>query len=80
VEPESEEMKTKVLMVIGVEGPQVGEIGVPCAGAGVEREIRFWAVTRGPIAFVLRWWAKVWNELGVLVGLVGRGITRQVTS
>jgi hypothetical protein len=54
VEPESEEMKTSVRMVIGVEGPQVGERGVEDGGGGEARESRCWAVRRGPIVFVWR--------------------------
>ncbi len=53
--------------MIGVEGPQVGEIGAASAALGVERDSKCWAVSSGPIVFVLRWWAKLWNELGVLV-------------
>ncbi len=65
VEPESDEMNTSVRIEIGVEGPHVGEIGVlETAGGGEESESRCWAVSRGPIVFVCRWCANVWNVLG----------------
>ena len=64
VEPESEEMNTRVLILRGVEAPQVGERGAGDMDDGdVERESRCWAVRRGPIVFVFRWWAKDWNVL-----------------
>ena len=56
VEPESEEMNTRVLILRGVEGPQFGEAGVvDVDDGGVESESRCWAVRRGPIVFVFRW-------------------------
>jgi hypothetical protein len=64
VEPESEEMNTSVLTVRGVDGPQVGETGMPVeVVGGKESESRCWAVRRGPIVLVCRWWAKFWNVL-----------------
>ncbi len=64
VEPESEEMNTSVLTVRGVDGPQVGETGMPVeVVGGEESESRYWAVRRGPIVLVCRWWAKFWNVL-----------------
>jgi hypothetical protein len=67
VEPESEEMNTSVRIESGVDGPQVGETGMPVDDErGEESERRCWAVRRGPIVLVFRWWAKVWNVLWVL--------------
>lgn len=64
VEPESEEINTRVLTVGGVDGPQVGETGMPVeVVGGEESESRRWAVRRGPIVLVCRWWAKFWNVL-----------------
>jgi hypothetical protein len=65
VEPESEEMNTSVRIESGVDGPQVGESGVveEAGEGGEERESRCWAVRRGPMVFVCRWWEKVSNVL-----------------
>lgn len=65
MEPESEEMNTSVRIESGVDGPQVGESGVveEAGKGGEERESRCWAVRRGPMVFVCRWWEKVSNVL-----------------
>lgn len=68
VEPESEEMKTRVRMLRGVEG-KVGERGevrreVGEPGLGVERDRSVCAVMRGPMVLVWRWWAKSLKDLG----------------
>ena len=68
VEPESEDMNTRVRMWIGTEGRKgdgggpFGDFGMRDStggrGGGPERERSEEAVRRGPIVLVVRWW---WN-------------------
>lgn len=65
-------MNTKVWIFIGTEGRN-GDGGafsgireeIGGRGGGEERDRREEAVRRGPIVFVVRWWLKDWNVLGI---------------
>jgi hypothetical protein len=69
VDPESDEINTSVWIWIGTVGTEGerGEVG-RVDGSGVtadweERSRRAWAVRRGPMVLVWRWWAKAENVL-----------------
>jgi hypothetical protein len=69
VDPESDEINTRVWIWIGTVGMEgergeVGRVDRRGVTAGwEERSRRAWAVRSGPIVLVWRWWAKAENVL-----------------